>query len=130
MSVLTSHYSALATGRSPVLDDRSYPEITRGDQYPEVNMGREDLESAGDTPKVYDSNSSPVREKGPPDQNGSRTGEYRILGLRPWVFVALVGVFAIAVAVAVGLAIGIPASRRNHGNRYVRPPTVKYVAVH
>lgn len=119
MSIPPLLHSVPATGRSPVVDDRSYPEVARGDQYPEVNREHEDLETARDYLEVNHNIPSTLSEKELPDQHGSRTGGYRILGLRPWVLVVLVCVVAIAVAIAVGLAIGIPASRRNQKNMYV-----------
>lgn len=115
--------SAKAPDSSPVINDRSYPEVARGDQYPEVNTEHEDLEIARDySAEVNNSNKyTPLREKGLLDRRGSQPDEYRIFGLRPWVLVALVCVVAIAIAIAVGLAVGIPASKRNHENKYVNP---------
>lgn len=120
MSAPNVFHSAPPVGRSPVLNKRSYPEVTGGDQYPEVNREHEDLETVRDYPELTNNKYSPLQEKELADQHGSsRTGDYRIFGLRPCVWVTLICVFAIAIAIAVGLAIGIPASKRNHENKFV-----------
>ena len=113
--------TAKASDGSPVINDRSYPEVTQGDQYPEVNTEHEDLEIARDYPQVNNNKYSPLREKESADRLGSKPDEYRICGLRPWVLIALVCVIAIAIAIGVGLAVGIPASKQNHENKYVIP---------
>ena len=121
MSASAAFRTEQATERSSFLDDRSYPEVARGDQYPEVRTEHENPEVARNYPEVRDNKYSPLREKQVADLHGSRTGEYRVFGLRPWILVALIGVVAIAIAIAVGLAVGIPASKRNHENTYVIP---------
>ena len=99
----------VTTDRSSSLIDGSHSEITRCDQYPEVNREHEILEIVKDYPPE-------VAE----EEHESRTCNFRIRGVRVWLLVVLICVVAIAVAIAVGLAIGIPASHRNF-NMYVDP---------
>lgn len=119
MSAPATFRATQTTDHSSVFDSRSYPEVARGDQYPEVNTEHEILETARNHPEVKDTKYSPLPGKEVADLHGSRTGEYRVFGFRPWLLIALVCVIALAVAIAVGLAVGIPASKRNHENKYV-----------
>ena len=112
---------ASSNGPSFVLDDRSYPEVTRSDQYPEVNREYEILETARDGSELNHEIPSAFDQKESSEKPTSRTDEYRILGVRWWILIILVCVVAISVAIAVGLAIGIPASNRKNENAYVHP---------
>lgn len=131
MSAPHSLRLASRTGPSFVLDDRSYPEVTRSDQYPEVtrsaqypevNREHEILETVSDYPKLEHNVFSPFDQKESSEKKPrNRKDDYRILGVRWWILIILVGIVAIAVAIAVGLAIGIPASNRKNENTYVHP---------
>lgn len=107
--------SSLPTSASPTPGERTYPEVARGDEYPEV------ITEPQLNPYAYNTQQSPsiLGEKEKYDPARSRVGSYKILGLRSWVLVVLVCVVAISVALAVGLAIGLPASKRSNGSMYV-----------
>ena len=121
MSAPHSLRLASNTDRSSVLDDRSYPEVIRSDQDLEVSREHAILEVVRDYPEPNHNIPSALGDNQSSEQPKSRTGDYRILGVRWWVLVVLVCVVVIAVAVAVGSAIGIPASNRKNENRYVHP---------
>ena len=118
-------YSSSATGRFTGSRNRSFVEVIRGDEYPEVAGEDVQLESARSYPEV-DHNVPPnlgvmgavnLLENRPE----KRLSNHRLLRIRPWIvlFLVCISVTSVGIGIAVGLAVGIPAWRRNHENKSV-----------